>query len=295
MIDGTTKLLGVLGWPVEHSMSPVLQNAALQAMGIEACYMPLPCPSESLGAVIAGLRGLGFVGANVTLPHKEAVIQHLDNLSDESRFTGSVNTLYWDGDQLTGTTTDATGAVLNLEANGVSLVGKRVALLGTGGAARALGFVLARGDCMGLTGQRLKFSISQLTILGRNGAKAAELAAQIALGTSSAVRIDAALLDDFAARNRDVDLVINCTSVGMEPDAYRCPIDPDHLTRQQIVYDIVYKPRETVLLREARRRGCVTVEGIGMLVYQGAASFQYWFDGAPDVAVMFDALKRYGY
>lgn len=295
MIDGTTRLLGVLGYPVAHSMSPVLQNAAFEALGLRACYLPLPCFAEDLGQVIAGLRALGFLGANVTIPHKETVIQHLDNLSGESRFTGSVNTLYWEGDQLTGTTTDATGAVLNLAANGVSFVGKKVALLGTGGAARALGFVLARGDCMGLTSRKLEFSISQLTILGRNGAKAAQLAAQIATVTHSSLKIESALLDDFAALSSDIDLVINCTSVGMEPAVGGCPIDPSRLRAQQIVYDVVYKPRETLLLREARRKGCATVEGIGMLVYQGAASFRYWFDRVPDVAVMFDALKRYGY
>lgn len=276
-------------------MSPVMQNAALQAMALPACYIPLPCPVDGLGRVIAGLRALGFVGANVTIPHKQAVIQHLDKLSHESRFTGSVNTLFWDGDQLTGTTTDATGAVLNLEASGVSLVGKRVALLGTGGAARALGFVLARGHCTGAKGQSLSFTIPRLTILGRNEAKAANLAGQIAQGKHESVRIDSGLLDDFATLGRDFDLVINCTSVGMEPDANRCPIDPTHLSPEQVVFDIVYKPRETLLLKEARRRRCVTVEGIGMLVYQGAVSFQHWFGRAPDVTAMFDALKRYGY
>jgi len=276
-------------------MSPVMQNAALRAMAARACYIPLPCSAEDLGQVIAGLRGLGFVGANVTIPHKEAVIQYLDNLSSESRLTGSVNTLYWEGDQLTGTTTDATGAVLNLEAAGISLDAKRVALLGTGGAARALGFILARGHCMGARGQPLPFAPAKLTILGRNGAKAAQLVAEITAKTPSAIRIESARLDEFAALSGDVDLVINCTSVGMEPDADRCPVDPDHLGAKQVVYDIVYKPRETVLLREARRRGCVTVEGIGMLVHQGAASFRHWFAKAPDVAAMFEALKSYGY
>jgi len=295
LIDGGTKILGVLGWPVEHSLSPVMQNAALEAMSINACYIPFPCPAESLGQVIAGLRALAFVGANVTIPHKEGVIPYLDNLSYESQFTGSVNTLYWKDERLVGTTTDATGALLNLEANGVSLSDKRIVLLGTGGAARALGFVLARGDCLGTTGQSLRFTVPQITILGRNEAKAARLAAEIAAATRSSTRMDGAHLRDFAARGRDAELVINCTSVGMEPNANRCPIEPDHLRREQIVYDIVYRPRETVLLRDARRKGCVTVEGIGMLVYQGAASFQHWFGRLPEISAMFASLKRYGH
>lgn len=295
VIDGTTKILGVLGWPVEHSLSPVLQNAALEAMAIHACYIPLPCSREHLGEVIAGLRALGFVGANVTLPHKEAVIPYLDDLSPEARFTRSVNTLYWEGERLKGTTTDATGALLNLEASGVCLSGKRVALLGTGGAARALGFVLAHGECLGTTGENLSFTVPQLTILGRDPAKAARLAEEIAGAAQSATRVDSGRLEDFVPRGRDAELVINCTSVGMEPHAERCPIQSDHLRREQIVYDIVYRPRETVLLRDARRKGCVTVEGIGMLVYQGGASFQHWFGKLPDASVMFGALKRYGY
>lgn len=295
MIDGSTRLLGVFGWPVEHSLSPVMQNAALEAMSIHACYIPLPCPVQKLGEVIAGFRALGFVGANVTIPHKESVISYLDALTRESKFTGSVNTLYWEGAELTGTTTDATGAVLNLEAAGVSLDDKRIALLGTGGAARALGFVLARGSCLGTNGQRLSFTVPEITILGRDETKAARLAAEIAEATQSASRIGFARLKDFKQCGRAAELVINCTSVGMEPNANECPIDSDELRAEQIVYDIIYRPRETVLLREARRKGCVTVEGIGMLVYQGAASFQHWFGKLPDVTVMFDALKRYGY
>lgn len=295
VIDGTTKILGVLGWPVEHSLSPVLQNAALAAMVMHACYLPLPCRPEGLGEAIAGLRALGFVGANVTIPHKQAVISCLDDLSPESRFTRSVNTLYWEGERLKGTTTDATGALLNLEASGVSLSGKRVALLGTGGAARALGFMLARGTCLGLTGENLSFTVPELTILGRDPAKAARLAAEIARATRSSTGLHYARLADFTTRGRDAELVINCTSVGMEPHAEQCPIQSDDLRREQIVYDIVYRPRETVLLREARRRGCVTVEGIGMLVYQGAASFRHWFGKLPDASVMFGALQRYGY
>ena len=184
---------------------------------------------------------------------------------------------------------------MNLEANGVSVNGKKIALLGTGGAARALGFVLARGDCLGTTGQSMRFIVPEITILGRNEAKAAELAMEITEATRSPTRINFALLQDFAKRGCDADMVINCTSVGMEPDAERCPIDSDWLRPEQIVYDIVYKPRETILLRDARRKGCITVEGIGMLVYQGAASFQHWFGKLPDISVMFGALKKYGY
>ena len=307
MIDGKTKLLGVLGWPVEHSMSPVMHNAAIQAAGLNACYVPLPCPPEALGEVIAGLRGMGFLGANLTIPHKQAVIEHLDGLSEESRFTGSVNTLYWEGDRLMGTTTDAPGAVLNLRQVGIGLDGKRITVLGTGGAARALAFVLARGSCAGAGGNMETFTLPEITILGRNPDKAGSLARDIMAGTgdgstpgtgggsTAGTVVRSGLLADFAAVGKDADLVINCTSAGMAPDVQGCPIDPALLEPRHAVYDIVYQPRETVLLGEARRRGCRTVEGIGMLVHQGAASFRTWFGRDPDTEVMFASLRAFGY
>ena len=296
MIDGTTKLLGVLGWPVEHSMSPVMHNAAIQAAGLNACYLPFPCPPEDLGDVIAGLRGMGFLGANVTIPHKQTVIEHLDGLSEESRFTGSVNTLYWEGDRLMGTTTDAPGAVLNLREAGIELDGKRVTILGTGGAARALAFVLARGSCAGAGGGRESFRLPELTLLGRDPDKAERLSQDIAAGSAAGTAVRSGLLAEFAALGGGADLIINCTSAGMTPDVRGCPIDPALLDPRQVVYDIVYQPRETVLLREAGRKGCRTVEGIGMLVHQGAASSRIWFGRDPDTDVMFSALalSHYG-
>ncbi len=290
MIDGNTKLLGVLGWPVEHSMSPVMHNAAIQAAGLNACYVPLPCPPEALGEVIAGLRGMGFLGANVTIPHKQSVIEHLDGLSEESRFTGSVNTLYWEGDRLMGTTTDAPGAVLNLRQAGIELDGKKVTILGTGGAARALAFVLARGHCAGTGGATETFTLPEFAILGRDPEKAGRLARDIAEGSAGGTTIRSGLLAGFAALGREADLIINCTSVGMAPDIRGCPLDPALLEPRQVVYDIVYQPRETVLLQEAKRQGCWTVEGIGMLVHQGAASFRTWFGCDPDTEAMFSAL-----
>lgn len=322
MIDGTTKLLGVMGWPVEHSLSPVMQNAAIRAAGINACYVPLPCPPGNLGRAVAGLRALGFAGANVTIPHKQAIIEHLDGLTDESRFTGSVNTLYWQGERLMGTTTDAAGAVSNLRQAGVELDGRRVTVLGTGGAARALAFALARGgtgagasagrgagqtkamkkgdDERGDAGAgagrgEAAFRLTELTLLGRDRGKSDRLAQEAAAGSASATAVRSGLLAEFAECGRDADLVINCTSAGMAPDTGGCPIDPGILEPRHVVHDIVYRPRETVLLREAKRKGCRTVEGIGMLVHQGAASFRSWFGRDADTTVMFAALEPFGY
>ena len=301
MIDGATKLLGVMGWPVEHSLSPVMQNAAIRAAGINAFYVPLPCSPGNLGQAVAGLRAVGFVGANVTIPHKQAVIEHLDGLTDKSRFTGSVNTLYWQGDRLMGTTTDAAGAVSNLHEAGVELDGKRVTLLGTGGAARALAFALARGGGVGADGgsgaggSDAVFRLPELTLLGRDRGKADRLARDVAAGAASTTAVRSGLLAEFAGRGKEADLIVNCTSAGMAPDVEGCPIDAGLLEPRHVVHDIVYRPRETALLREARRKGCRTVEGIGMLVHQGAASFRAWFGRDADTAAMFDALEPFGY
>ena len=295
MIDGATKLLGVMGWPVEHSMSPVMQNAAIQAAGINACYVALPCAPGDLGQAVAGLRAVGFVGANVTIPHKQAVIEHLDGLTDEARFTGSVNTLYWQGDRLMGTTTDAAGAVSNLRQAGIDLDGRRVTLLGTGGAARALAFALARGSGSDAGRGETAFRLPELTLLGRDRGKADRLAREVAAGAASTTEVRSGLLAEFAGRGREADIIVNCTSAGMAPDVEGCPIDADLLEPRHVVHDIVYRPRETALLREARQKGCRTVEGIGMLVHQGAASFRSWFGRDADTTAMFEALEPFGY
>ena len=297
MIDGETKLLGVLGWPVEHSMSPVMHNAAIEAAGLNACYVPFPCAPEALGDVIAGLRGLGFLGANVTIPHKQAVIEHLDGLSEESRFTGSVNTLYWEGDRLIGTSTDATGAVLNLRQAGIELDGMKVTILGTGGASRALAFALARGRLCGVVGGRtgdLPPSRTQHTGPGpRKGPAGWQ-------GTSPQTARRAPPSAPARWRSSPHSEAEPTSSSTAPLSAWLrtfrgVPSTPRPSSARHAVYDIVYQPRETVLLGEAKRRGCPTVEGIGMLVHQGAASFRTWFGREPDTEVMFSALGPFGY
>ena len=263
---------------------------------MNACYVPCRVPPEALGDVIAGLRGMGFLGANVTIPHKQAVIEHLDGLSEEARFTGSVNTLYWEGDRLIGTTTDAPGAVLNLRQAGIELGGKRVTILGTGGAAPGAGFRAGPGPLRGRERREGDFpAAGNSPYWAGTRARPTGWRGTIAAGSAAGTAVRSGLLADFATRGSAADLIINCTSVGMTPSVQGCPIDPALLEPRHAVYDIVYQPRETVLLREARRKGCRTVEGIGMLVHQGAASFRTWFARDPDTEVMFTALAAFGY
>lgn len=267
ILDGKTRLLGVLGNPVSHTLSPVMQNALLQHLGINAVYLPFPCETAKLGDAIQGLRALGFVGANVTIPFKEALLQYVDALSPMSQFMGSVNTLYWENGKLMGTTTDAYGALNNLADFGHSVQGQHVALLGNGGASRALAFAI------------LQQRPASLCILGRDASKLEKLCKELS-NANLPLNADYGTLDSFASMSKRFTMLINGTSVGMAPQADAIPVDPTGLHAGMVVYDIVYSPAETLLLREAKQRDCPTVPGIGMLIHQGALSFEHWFPGA---------------
>ena len=273
-IDGRTQLLAIFGNPVGHSKSPCMHNAVFEKLGINAAYVPLsPLPSD-LGKAILGFRAMKFVGANVTIPFKEKVGEYLDGLSDISKFTGSVNTLYWEngevGGKLLGTTTDPYGALCDLEEHGVTVKGSRVAILGNGGAARAIAFaMLAEGA-------------AKLTIVSRNA---------LSKAFPDKPAVGHVLFAEFAKVRDDLDLVLNATSVGMTPNEDASPLSKEMLSPKFAVCDIVYNPKETKLLREAKEVGCKVVGGSAMLVHQGAKSFEFWFPGKKsDVNVMKAAM-----
>jgi len=280
-ITGKTKLLGVFGHPISHTLSPIMHNALLEHLNIDAAYLPLPCEPARLEDAVRGFRALGFVGANVTIPFKEAMLKYVDELSEISKFMGSVNTLYWKdgivGETLCGTTTDALGALSNLREHGVTYAKKRVAILGNGGTARALAFALTHLPKLGIG---LDLVPQSLVVYGRNLSKVQALVNELNKareGEMSSQTIQAAQLQDFASNALSIDIIINATSVGMTPNVNEAPIDTSSLLASHTVYDIVYTPAETLLLREAKARGCTVVSGIGMLIHQGAVSFEHWF------------------
>lgn len=285
-IDGHTQLLGVFGHPIGHSLSPIMHNALLQAQGIQAVYLPLHTTPEHLSAAIAGFRALEFVGANVTLPFKEPVAKLVDELTPISSFMGSVNTLFWKGDKLCGTTTDPYGALQNLVEHNVNPAGRHVALLGNGGASRAIAFALLSPPAIPHCG-----APASVTIFGRDARKLAILEADLrAAGLGETPVLRTALFDAFPELSKSVDLVINGTPVGMAPNSEESPLPVHALHTGMVVYDIVYAPMETRLLRDAKQAGCKTVGGIGMLIHQGALSFEHWFPGKSNVQIMRAAL-----
>jgi shikimate dehydrogenase len=278
MIDGRTKLVGVMGWPVAHSLSPPMHNAAFDALHLSWRYVPCPVPPAQVGAALAGLFALGFAGVNVTVPHKQAVIPHLAALSDAARAIGAVNTIVVGADgTLYGDNTDADGFLASLREAGCDPRGARVALLGAGGAARAVAYALATAGA------------SQIGLWNRTPARAQAIVDDLRPLFPGTTLTASPSFDDLDVR--DADLIVNCTSVGMWPHDDASPWPSERpLPADCLVVDLIYRPQETLFLRQARAAGARTLNGVGMLVHQGAAAFRLWTGVAPPVEVMREAL-----
>jgi shikimate dehydrogenase len=247
MIDGHTKIFGILGRPVAHSLSPAMHNAAFRHLGVNAVYVAFPV--TDLAQAVSGLRGLGIGGVSVTIPFKEEIIPRLDELDPRAARIGAVNTVVNRDGRLTGYNTDWLGAVAALSAK-ISLKDRHVLILGAGGASRAIAFgVFHEGG--------------RVTLTDIDATRAAALARDL-----GAEAIAPEVLDRCPAT-----ILVNATPVGMTPDIDGIPLNPDLLGRFEVVMDIVYQPLQTRLLREAQARGAATIDGLQMLIHQGAAQF----------------------
>lgn len=253
--------LGVIGDPIAHSKSPVMHNAALKEQGIDGEYAALHVTPQRLEAMIRSVREDGYRGINVTIPHKENVMRYLDELGEDARRIGAVNTIVNENGRLIGRNTDGIGYVRSLkEEAAAELQGRRIVVLGAGGAARGIVYALA-GE-----------SPERITLLNRT----TERAEQLAREWSDLADLTALPLERAAEALQHADIVINTTSVGMHPHVDGLPLDPVRLRGTEIVSDLIYNPLETRLLRLAREKGCRTHGGLGMFVYQGAYAFEYW-------------------
>ena len=265
-LTARTKLVGLIGWPVGHSVSPKMHNAAFEYLGLDWRYVPLPVniePTERISEAVAGLRALGFQGANVTVPHKQSVIRFLDKLTDAAAAIGAVNTIQVCEDgSLLGDNTDAPGFIADLRDNDIDPYGQQVTVLGAGGSARAVVFGLAEAGA------------SSITIVNRTASRAVELASAMQ-GHFDGCDIQAAATD--ADEWSPASIVVNCTSVGMTPNTDAMPWSSDKPFRpDQRVYDLVYNPSPTKLSAFAAASGAHAVNGIGMLFWQGAIAFKRW-------------------
>jgi len=268
---------GVIGDPIEHTLSPVMHNAAFKHLKLDFVFLAFRVKASELGDAICGMRGLGVHGLNVTMPHKDAVVEYLDEVDSTAKFLGSVNTVLNRDGRLLGFNTDGTGALKALRENGASPDGKKVLLLGAGGAAKAIAYALAK-------------EAGELRVLNRSSEKAEELAGLLSRTFGKKV-VGGALSSSAVQRSlRDSDVLVNATSVGMDPNAKQSLVSPQWLRPDLCVMDIVYSPVETELLKEAKAAGARVIGGAGMLLYQGAASFEVWTGVSAPVEVMRRAL-----
>lgn len=271
-IDGDTKLYGIIGNPVSHSLSPAMHNAAFASLGENRVYLPFPVDSDNVRAAIDGLKALKVRGASVTIPHKEKIIDYLDKIDPLAAKIGAVNTINREGDNgsivLCGYNTDWLGALTPLK-KAIQLEGNRVILLGAGGSARAIGFGLREED-------------AEIVLCSRTETRGRNLAADLGCEWLS-------LHDISAARG---DVLINATSVGMYPGDDEIPLPVSELDKYKVVMDIVYAPLKTKLLRAAEEVGCMTINGLEMLLYQGVAQFELWTGIAAPVDLMRQVLNE---
>ncbi len=279
MVDARTRVFAVIGSPVEHSLSPEMHNASFESLGVNCIYVAHRVERHELGDAIAGFRALKYGGVNVTIPHKCEVLRYMDVLSREAELTGAVNTLVFREGRVEGHNTDGRGAVLALQEAGVEVDGARVLVLGAGGAARAICVALAIAGAahVSVAARRVEQAEEVVELVHRAG------------GRGSALKLVQELGREVVEAH---DVVINATPVGMHPRTGETLLTGEQLTRGQVVMDIVYNPRRTRLLEEAERAGCRTVDGVGMLVHQGAEAERLWLGVEPDVEAMRRAVLR---
>jgi shikimate dehydrogenase len=278
-INAHTQFCGVIGNPVEHSLSPAIHNAAFQKLGLNFVYLAFRV--EAIGDAIKGLRALGnFRGASVTIPHKMSAVSYLDSVDPTAGHIGAINTIVATDGILTGYNTDATGALRALREGRVALEGRHVVMLGSGGAARAIAFVLG-----------VETGIERLTILGIDDQERRVLARD--LQSKSGTTVLESSLDEGVLRKvlSDAQVLIHCTPMGMSPKVHETAVPAALLHGGLTVMDIVYNPRNTQLLKDAKAAGCRTIPGLEMFLHQAAAQFELWTNQAAPADVMRAVLE----
>jgi len=311
-ISAVTRLVALLGQPVSHSGSPRVHNAAFRELGLNIAYMAFSVKPEELPAAVQGLRVLGAVGANVTIPHKEAIVPLLDRLSDRARLIGAVNTLYWEDGQLVGENTDGPGFCAALHEQGLSLEGRQVTILGSGGAAKAVAVAAVQQGARSVImthrqelafhpqAQFANFAEWQEWVKHNQPNENGHLdnffmrLLSVPPQMPFAVGFYPIASDQLAAALQQTDFLINATSLGMWPLVDAAPLSGAQLAllpATAIVADLVYNPPQTKFLRMVRRRGLRGINGLGMLVQQGALAFGLWTGREAPLEVMRRAVK----
>ena len=281
-ITGKTQLLGVIGDPVAHSLSPLMHNAAISTLGVDYVYVPFAIKPENLESAIAGFEAIGVQGFSITIPHKQAIIPYLNEITDKAKLVGAVNTVWRTKSGWSGTNTDVEGFVAPLRALTRPWSKVTPLILGHGGAARAV--------IVGL----LELGCPEVKIIGRNLEKLKHFK-QSWENTPLADKIKVYFWDDLAYLLTQAELLVNTTPVGMAPHRDRSPIEAalwKHLPQNAIAYDLIYTPNPTLFLTQAQELGAVIIDGLEMLVQQGAAALKIWLDRPVPVDVMRQSLRQ---
>lgn len=271
-INGKTKVTGIIGWPVEHSLSPAMHNAAFSALSLNYCYVPFPVRPEALVDALSGLKAMNIRGINVTVPHKERVIPSLDIVDTEASAIGAVNTILHDEGRLIGYNTDGKGFMQSLVEGNIDPRDMDILIVGAGGGARAVGYSLAE-------------KARSISIYGRTGERVERFAGDLrGIGKSVTIRRDLSQLESY-------DMIVHATPLGLKGED-PLPLDTTQLRSGQVVCDLIYM--RTKLLDDAAQKGCITLSGAGMLLWQGVLAFELWTGLRPDVEVMRRALLEAG-
>ncbi|WP_321383763.1 shikimate dehydrogenase [uncultured Enterococcus sp.] len=268
-ITGHTRLIGLFADPIRHSVSPMIQNTALQALDIDAVYLAFELGEERFSQAIDSIRTLDMLGANLSMPHKMAAVPMMDELSEAAKLVGAINTIVNKNGKLIGYTTDGTGFMRSLQDQEIDIIGKKMTIIGAGGAATAI-IVQAALD-----------GVKEIAVYNRKDEFFEKVKAKLAYieeSTDCKIHLhDLAEKEELAKDTLDSSLLVNATGVGMKPNLDASPVEDFSILRAELpVYDVIYTPRETKLLKEAKARGAKTMNGLGMLLYQGAAAFELW-------------------
>ncbi len=272
-ISGKTKICALIGDPVEHTMSPLMHNTAFEKLELDYVYIPFRVKPENLAKAVDGLRALNVRGFNVTIPHKVSIIPLLDALETRAERIGAVNTVINEAGKLRGFNTDAAGFLQAFLEHGVSPAGKKVVIMGAGGAARAIACIMAEEG-------------ASLTIVNRR--EELDWAGAIAKLIKDYFKKEIKVyeLEQLTNAMENVDILVNATSVGMSPASENSLVPAHLLGNVPVVFDVVYNPMETQLLKEARAAGAKTIGGVDMLVWQGALAFEMWTGQKPPLELM---------
>lgn len=269
-LSGRTKITGLFGYPIKHTLSPVMHNAAFEALGLDYCYVAFPVHPDYLEEAVKAIRALNLSGVNVTIPHKERVIPFLDEIDKEASYIGAVNTIVNSVGMLKGYNTDGKGFMQYLFECGISAEGKEVLIVGAGGASRAISYYVVK-------------EAKKVYLYDIEKEKAERLVADLKKNFDNISTVD------DIARIEKFHLLINATPLGLK-DEDPLPFDTALLRSDQIVCDLIYK--KTRLLDEASKKGCLTLDGLGMLLWQGVFAFELWTGMSPPVDIMRDALYK---